>query len=729
MPAWRPAISLTPVRSSTALATVLATLAMAGVPGIAVAQDRSTVPELEDLIPDSALDDPEAWAEQGVPPDAAETAEAPIPPELDTDAPMAELPDFAVPWPEDIELQALEELEPDESIEFAENPYEIEPLLEDGYEVEISDQLAIVLPSERSLFPEQDEFIDRFSSLSTIEELDSDEDNLAQLAARAREDEELLNRLLRIYGYYDAQIYRTVGGLDAGTGEAVAESEGRVRFDVVPGQQFTYGRVNLGRLSESDDYGDLRRTFEVRPGDPVLQDTIVQERFDLDERLGETGYVFAEIDNPELLIDYARVEGDLSMPVRPNGKYNFGAVTSDMPEFLSGEHLADIARFEPGDLYRRSDELDLRRAILATGLVSSVTITPREVEAPAPDDPGTVVMDVGITPAPLRTITAGIGYGTEEGFRVEGSWEHRNLFPPEGMLRVRGILGTQEQLAGITFRRNNVSGRDRVLTLDAYASTIDTVAYDARTVALTGTFERRSTLLFQKPLTWGVGAEVIATQEREATADGVLGPRQTYFIGAVFGSATIDTSDSLLNPTEGFRIGGRLSPEVSRTNEFNSFYVRSQVDGSYYQSIGSNIVAAGRVRVASIPGVPTEAVAPSRRLYAGGGGSVRGYGYQRIGPTNDLGDPSGGRSLLELSAEARVQTGFLDGAVQVVPFVDAGTVANGATPDFDEIKIGVGVGMRYLTGFGPIRVDVGVPLNPGPNDSPVAVYVGLGQAF
>ena len=72
---------------------------------------------------------------------------------------------------------------------------------------------------------------------------------------------------------------------------------------------------------------------------------------------------------------------------------------------------------------------------------------------------------------------------------------------------------------------------------------------------------------------------------------------------------------------------------------------------------------------------------------------------------------------------------IIDGAVSVVPFLDAGSVSQDVIPDFDEIKLGVGVGLRYHTGFGPLRLDVGVPLNPGPDDSPVAVYVSLGQAF
>jgi translocation and assembly module TamA len=332
-------------------------------------------------------------------------------------------------------------------------------------------------------------------------------------------------------------------------------------------------------------------------------------------------------------------------------------------------------------------------------------------------------------PAKLRTIAGQVGYGTGEGFKLQGSWEHRNLFPPEGMLRVRGIAGTSEQLFGVTFRKNNFHSRDRVLTLDAFASTVEYDAYDARTVSLVGTYERVSTVLYQKPLSYSIGLEAIATGERERDANRVLGPRQTFFIGAIPGYAQLDTTDDLLDPTHGWRLGARVSPEVSRSEGTQSFYVRAQVDGSYYRSIGEKLVLAGRVRFASIPGAPLSAIAPSRRLYAGGGGSVRGYAYRGIGPRNSEGDPAGGRSLTEFSLEARIRTGLLGGALGIVPFIDAGTVGDDATPGFDEIKFGAGVGVRYYTGFGPLRLDVAMPLNPGPNDPKIGVYVALGQSF
>lgn len=680
----------------------------------AAAQD----PRLEDLIPDSAVADPESWAvDEGNTP-----AETP----LDPSSPMDENADIAVEWPDDLALPDLVELPPDDTIEFAEPAVTEQPFRRRADLVDVNDALVLALPEETDSFPVRDDFLRRFSQLSTIGELSSDSDNIAQISARARADEELLGDLLRVFGYYDAQVVRTIGADDTGT---EAAERLKVRFDIVPGTRYRFGAINLGDLAQAADAASLRESFGIKSGDFLSNYVIVEEQADLDLALGETGYAFAAISDPELLIDHDRAEGDLTMLVSPGGKYVFGEVTSNRPRFLSGRHLATLARFRPGDTYQRSLEMDLRRAVTATGLVATVTVAKREVTPPMGNDPGVVALDVSVEPAKLRTVAGAIGYGSEEGFRIEASWEHRNLFPPEGALRVRGIAGTQEQLLGVTFRRNNFGGRDKVLTLDAYASTFDGIAVDARTVALRGSYERLSTLLFQKPFSWSVGAEVLATDERNNVARSAVRPRQTFFIGSVFGRAMIDTSDSLLDPTRGFRLTGFLAPEVSRQGGMESFYLRAQGDATTYVPVGERAVIAGRVRAATVQGAPLEAVAPSRRLYAGGGSSVRGYGYQAVGPVDTLGEPTGGLSLVEGSIEARVNTGWFDGALQVVGFLDAAAVSQSSTPDFQNIKYGAGLGVRYKTGFGPIRVDVGVPLNPGPNDSTVAVYVSLGQAF
>ncbi len=676
-----------------------------------------TAQSLDELIPPEAVSDPEGWAQGGSGSDESDGEM----PDLAADSPMELMPLLTVEPPQDMVLAELEPVMPVETIAFASFADVIAPLPE-GDEARLSDELVLVLPTDLTLFPVRDAFIARFKALSSVEVLE-DDDSHARLAAQARADEELLRQLLRTYGYFDAQVVRSV---EVGESDVIPVA----RFDLIPGARYRIGAVDLGALdADGPDQDFLRESYGVFPGDPVSLDAIVGERVDLDDALGENGYPFATIAEPALLIDHARVEGDLTMPVVPGGRYTFGTVTSNLEQFLSGHHLAEIARFEPGDLYRRSDEQDLRRAILATGLVGSVSLTPIEVQPPSGEIPGTVDLAVSLTPAPLRTVAGSLGYGSDEGVRLAGSWEHRNLFAPEGSLRIRGIAGTQEQLAGVTFRKNNFHGRDRILTADAFGSTVDTDAYVANTLSLTGSYERVSTLLFQKPLSYGAGLELVATQERELKPDGQLELRETYFIAALPVWAQFDSSDDLLDPTRGFRLRGALSPEISRLNSGNSTYLSVQFDLSAYHSLGDNVVLAARGRVGTIVGTDIANVAPSRRFYAGGGGSVRGYGYQAIGPRDGLGEANGGRSLLELSAEARVRTGLLDGGLSLVPFVDAGVVDAGSVPDFRDIRVGAGLGLRYETGFGPIRVDVGVPLNRRAGDAPVGVYVALGQAF
>jgi len=407
------------------------------------------------------------------------------------------------------------------------------------------------------------------------------------------------------------------------------------------------------------------------------------------------------------------------LPVTPEPVARFGAIrVSGSPPF-SSRHVGVIARFDPGDRFARSDVDDLRRALVATGLVASVEV--RQV----PTDGGkTIDLEVALTPAPMRTVAGELGYGTGEGVRVEGSWQHRNFFNPEGALTVRGVLGTQEQLAAATLRRSNFRRRDQVAYAQAVASHVDRDAFAAKSFSLSAGLERQSNFIWQKKWTWSVGGELIATDERDTIKSTGEERRRTFFIGALPTSLNYDGSDSLLDPTRGFRLGGRVSPELSfQGGTFG--YTRAQVDASAYQPISDRAVLAGRVRLGTIFGASRGNIAPSRRFYAGGGGSVRGYGYQKLGPRDVEGDPVGGRSLAEFALETRVRFGQFG----VVPFFDGGTLSTGSLPDLRHWQFGTGIGARYYSSFGPIRIDVGTPLNRQKGDSRVAVTVSLGQAF
>lgn len=579
--------------------------------------------------------------------------------------------------------------------------------------------------------PEQRQAIEaRFRPLSALLAPNGKEHpGLAQLAVRAAADRDLLLRLLQGEGYYDAEVIEAIAEAPAVPG-ATGPAGVQVRFDVVPATRYRFGAISLAGLAATGaGEAALARAFGLQPGDPVSTEAVVRGRALLDEALGEAGYPFFRLGEPQLTVDHRREQADLALAVTPGGQYRFGAITSLRPGFLSSNHLADIARFKPGQPWRRSAVDDLRRAILATGLVSSVAVTPREARAPTEAQPGVAALDVALVPAPLRTVAGAVGYDTGDGFRLEASWEHRNLFPPEGLLRLRAVAGTREQLAGVTLRRNNFLGRDRALTIDLYADNADRAAYAARKLAFATTFERLTTLLFQKPWVWSMGLEIEASAEREGVPSGLTTGRTNYLTLALPLRIAFDYSDDLLDPHKGWRLAARASPETAYSSGHWSSYGKFQLDGSLYVPAGDRVVLAARVRLGAMPGVDLQRIAPSRRFYAGGGGSVRGYGFELIGPRNANGDITGGRSLYETSLEARIRTGLFGGALAVAPFIDAGGVDSAATPTFHDTRFGAGLGLRYQTGFGPLRVDLGTPIGRRPGESVIGVYVALGQTF
>ena len=565
---------------------------------------------------------------------------------------------------------------------------------------------------------EESRFRERFKALSLLEEGSGKAANIAQINRRMRLDSDLIDRIMRAEGYYDARVRPSIMPPEDGP-----DGKLRVVFDIRSGAQYTVSRVTLPGLAYATSHAPMVRTaFDVEVGDPLDADAVMAARQDLAIALGENGFPFATVEEPLVTVDHETQKGDLEVPVRAGGYRRFGQITMDeeSAKVFSARHLERIARFDRNDIYQASDVEDLRRAIVATGLVSSVTVKPEDK-----GDGEHADVAVSLTPAPVHTIAGEIGYGTGEGYRLEASWQHRNFFPPEGAITVRGLLGTKEQAAGVTYRRNNFLRRDNVLSVNVSARHQEYDAYKASTIGLSAELERQSNIIYQKKWSWSVGVELLGSRERDFFGGARSQSNRDYLIAAVPLSVTYDASDDLLDPTKGFRIGGRLSPEASwQGSPFT--YARAQIDGSIYWPASDTIVIASRMRLGSIlGGVSTDRIAPSRRYYAGGGASVRGYGYQAIGPRDPNNDPVGGKSLMEFALEARVRFGNFG----VVPFIDAGNIATGFLPELSDVRFGAGVGLRYYSSFGPIRIDVGTPLNRQRGDSRIAVYVSLGQAF
>lgn len=612
---------------------------------------------------------------------------------LDPDSPLDPLPGLGVEWPD----LAVEPAAPVEA--------------RGGVTTDAGADLRYDVRFD-GLDPEQVDLITtQFESLSTLKAGEKQPANVAQIDRRAREDADLLAELLRSRGYYDAMVEPRV---TTEVGHVL------VTLAAEPGDLFRFAQVDVRGLDDMPVQAEaLRAAFGIKPEDPVDAAAVNSGTAALRQRIGQGGFPFANVADPEIVVDHASQTATLVLTVEARGERRYGRIIVPQGGLFSARHIQEMARFKPGQPYEASDIDDLRRALIATSLVSSVTVTPQPGASPE-----TVDIAVRIDPAPPRTIAGELGYGTGEGARAAVSWQHRNFFPPEGGVTLRTVIGTREQTAAASLRRNNFRKRDHVLTADIALSHLDQPGYEARTFLIGAGIERQTNIIFQKKWTWSAGLNLLASNERGAIGSRSSTARRTYLIGALPGLLAYDGSDNLLDPTRGFRLSGRVSPEISLQNGVFG-YARVQIDASAYQPVSDRVVLAGRIRLGSIAGAPADRIAPSRRFFSGGGGSVRGFGYQAIGPRDADNNPTGGRSLAEFGAEARIRFGNFG----VVPFLDGGNIYRAALPDFSGMRFGAGLGVRYHSSFGPIRVDVGTPINPQKGDSRITLFVSLGQAF
>lgn len=567
---------------------------------------------------------------------------------------------------------------------------------------------------------------DLFGDLSALYDGDGKADNAAMIRARLTADGELMQRILASEGYYDAVVDTRI---DRGEREEGQDRQERQRrpitavIDVKPGKRYTLADIIID-AAPTVPVGLIADNFPLAVGEPIVAQRIQGAEAAIALKLPEEGYPFAKVGQRDILLDGATGDGVYTLPIDIGKRSRFGGIETTGDLAFDADHVAILARFKRGDLYDSRKVDDLRQALVATGLFATVAAEPQATGESAGDGTEYVTMLVTQQAGPPRTIAASAGYGTGEGIRLEGSWTHRNFLPPEGALIFRGVAGTQEQGVGATLRRSNAGRRDRTFELvtEVTRSTYD--AFNAITGRVGARVSYDSTPIWQKKFTYAYGVELIAT--REDDYDFVANDRSYdfYTILGLTGQVGMDRTDSLLDPTKGFRVTALIQPEGSLAGRFSP-YARARLDVSGYYPVTDSIVLAGRVRVGSILGAARERLAPSRRFYAGGGGSVRGFGYQELGPKDPNNDPIGGRSVNEAAFEARYRFGNFG----VVGFVDAGQVYRGSTPDFSNLRFGAGIGARYYTNFGPMRFDIATPIARKPGEARVSVYVSIGQAF
>jgi translocation and assembly module TamA len=459
----------------------------------------------------------------------------------------------------------------------------------------------------------------------------------------------------------------------------------------------------------------------LRPGLPGRAAAVIAAEGRIVANLQKGGYADAVAQSREVVVDYASSSVTPTFHVETGELVHMAGIDRRGHSRTQAAWLNRLAPWKPGDVYRPEDVAELERRLLETSVFEAVTVS----LAPAADARnGRRPVIVSLADRPRGRLELGASYSTTEGAGVDSRWLVFNR------LGLGDTITTTLQFAQIDSRLQtelslpNWGRPNRVLKLTTAIYRDNTPAYDELAVGGSGDITiRYGATSF---LAYGVSAETSETIEKQTANFVTPSHRRQLETLATLLSFTWDRSNDPLNATSGWKVTARADPTANfGDGPVDYLKLTTQVTG-YLPIGGPDTVIAGRMKVGSILGGDIPLVPAPQRFYAGGGGSVRGYAYQAVGPRYSDNTPEGGISLFESSIELRRK---IIGDWGAVAFVDAGAVGDRVNPDFRHPDIGVGLGVRYNLGFGPIRLDIGTPLQRRTGDASVQVYLSLGQSF
>ncbi|TRC71421.1 outer membrane protein assembly factor [Mesorhizobium sp. WSM4307] len=565
---------------------------------------------------------------------------------------------------------------------------------------------------------------DLVKKLENASALKGDEDRPVSgslgLMAKARSDREQLVAALYADARYEGVVTITIDGKPLDDLPPDAEFKGPqpipVAINIAAGPKFTLGNIRL----EGDAAGLMSADYGLISGGDAGSGAVLKAEALIVRTLKEQGRPLAKVTDRQIVADHATSTLDVTLTVAAGPVAGYGATTVEGTEKVDRDFTEYMTGLKRGKQYSPQEISDARDRLLALEVFNSVTFK----EADKLDADGNIPIDVQVSERKPRYFGLGGTFSNTEGLGLEGYWGHRNLFGHAEKLRIDGAisgigsnnLSELNYNAGIMFEKPGVIG-----PASKFFASFKTVlehpdAYDHFSV------KGSTGLSYELDKKQTVSAEVALDYSRITDAFG----KHTYLIASVPLQYVYDNRDSRLNPTRGFRVLAYAEPSYDILS--GAAFLKLKGEGSAYQSLdtASKFVLAERVAVGSIVGTGLQNVPADRRFYSGGGGSVRGYAYQGIGPKDFTGQPIGGLSFFETSVEMRIA---VTDTIGIVPFVDAGTVSTKSVPNFSDVKVGAGVGLRYVTPFGPLRIDAAVPLNRDPGDPHFGIYAGIGQAF
>lgn len=543
------------------------------------------------------------------------------------------------------------------------------------------------------------------------------------LTERARQDAGRFATAMQGFGYYKAQVTMTLGGrplsdpmlvdtIDAAPGDPPLPVV--VAFDLGP--RFQLGQV---RIDGAVPPGFAAR-LGLSSGQPAIAADVLAARDSLLAGLRGNGYALAKV---TLLPASLRPDEnllDVTFQVDPGMLVNIGAVSVGGLQDMNESFVRQRLLLHPGERFNPGAIEAARQDLAAIGVFSVVRAEPAE----ALDGQGNLPVRFDVTERPLHAVDLGAAYSTDLGINFTAGWHHRNLFGNAEQLNLTGAFqlgGNAETKPGYQanaqFIKPDFLARDQALELDFGAIKQSLEAYDqialVQKVALNRKFSPH----------WS-GSLGLSGEQEQITQEGVV---RHYNLAGLPASVRYDSTTSQLDPVSGVRATVSVTPTEALSRKSATFFILQAAGSTYFdlRDDGRSVLAL-RGLVGQASGVGVFGLPPDQRFYAGGSGTVRGYRYQSIGPHFADNRPAGGTAVATGGVEIRQR--ILD-KYGVVAFVDTGQVTTDGAPFTGTWRAGAGIGARYYTPIGPIRLDVAVPLTKQPGGDTFELYIGIGQAF
>ena len=517
------------------------------------------------------------------------------------------------------------------------------------------------------------------------------------LEARLQADIARVGQVLKAFGYYDGAV----------TGSIEEGPPARARLVIAQGQAYRIGRFDVAW--QGSPPATLPETIDE--GLPASGPNIVGAGDRVIAQLKADGYFDARLVSRRAVLDRAAGKVDVTVTISAGPLVRVGEITVTGETTVPERRIIRLSELEIGELLTPPRLKQAEDKLMQTGLFN-------QARSDAIGNGAERTIGLTVEERLPRSVSGAIKYSLQDGYAIEAAWEHRNIFGDAEKLRAAVTFGSQRQGVEVSFRRYDTlfDGHTLLATLEAVKEDVDGQKFQQ--VALIGTLE--TTIFENIVFRYGGSLEYVRDESQDEGGDFAL-------IG-LRAEVSYDGSNDLLDPTEGYRASLRVNPYIGYNDDLRNFTIVEALGSAYLPLDDQKTwVLAGRARIGAIIGDGRDDVPLPKRFFAGGGGSIRGFGYKRAGPIDDEDKPIGGSSVVELNAEVRYRINEDFGAVV---FVDGGGAFPELTPGEDEdYFIGAGAGVRYYSPIGPVRLDVAIPISTRDGEPDYQIYVSIGQAF